>query len=110
MKSALPRYPVGFAVALSDEAVIHAVVSDAHAAEASGASGSVADSRTVPPPQFLPFCKWKQNACAVFKRAPYSVTNVRESMAFSAQFCRDCKPLLIASHQNAVEGAFDNDS
>jgi hypothetical protein len=110
MAITLPRYPVGFAAALSDNAVVHAVISAARDAEASGASGSAADSRTEPPPQYVPLCKWKQGASAGFQRPPAFSLTVRDARAFSSRFCRECRPLLIASHQIAVESAFGSDS
>ena len=87
MDPKLPRYPVGFAAALTEAAVAHAVVADEKG-------------------RYIPLCKWKQGESMAYKREPAFAETVAKIRHYSHKFCRDCRPLLIASQQVQVECCF----
>ena len=87
MNLKLPRYPVGFAAALIESAAAHAVLLDE-------------DDR------YVPLCKWKQGEPLKYKRGPAFEETIAGIRHYSSRFCRDCRPLLIASQQVQVERSF----
>jgi hypothetical protein len=117
MELNLPRFPVGFAVADSESTVIHAVIRgrffDPTKARSEQASGSASSSRRgegrreegrkAAPEEYLPICRRKKGDTeSGFRREPHAANTVKEALAYSSQFCKNCKPLLIVSLQMQV--------
>ena len=88
MNLKLPRYPVGFAAALTEAAVVHAVVADEEG-------------------RYIPLCKWKQGESMAYKREPAFPETIGEIRQYSHKFCRDCRPLRVASQLIEVERCFE---
>ena len=101
----LPRYPVGYAVAQTKDPGVHAVVLDDKSQHAS-AAGSAGTRQGSQAPAYLPLCKWKKGSVSPFKKDPYFAATLREAKEYSLQFCKECKPLLIASSQVQVAKLF----
>ena len=87
MDPRLPRYPVGFAAALGDGAVAHAVLLDEE-------------------DRYVPLCKGRQGEVMTCKRGLAFEETVARIRLYSSRFCRECRPLLIASQQVQVEYSF----
>ena len=80
MDLAMPRYPAGFAVAPTNAMLGHAVVMDEEGC-------------------YLPLCKWRRGELAAYVREPAFAETIAGIMPYCHEFCRDCRPLLIASQQ-----------
>ena len=84
----LPRYPVGWAVLKSENAVVHAYYNTDEGAKS------------------FPFCKWKHGAVAPFKGEPFLCGELEQAYSYSSKFCSACRNWLTASTLSAVERVF----
>ena len=87
MDPKLPRYPVGFASALNQTAVAHAVVTNERA-------------------RYLPLCDWEHGQVLAYSEHAF-VQTVGQVRSYTPRFCRHCRPLLIASQEVEVEYYFE---